>query len=127
MKKFTTFVDGRGLIGEPTKIQVTVDFYAINDTPAIMLTTVPTDDKPYSELWGTASICLHDYELPDGYLFIKDHSENEGMVQMMIDAGVISGVVKREEGTPLCKLTDAFHAYIEQRRQEDDSIPYTER
>lgn len=127
MKEFTTFIDNRGLLGEPTKVQVTVDFYAINDTPCIVLNTVPTESEPCSELWGTASVCVHDYRLPAGHICIDERADHAGMVQMMIDAGVISGEVKRVKGVPLCKVTDEFNAYIQQQRQVDESTPYTER
>lgn len=77
-----------------------------------------------SALRGKASICLHDYELPDGYIFIDERSENAGMVQLMMVAGVISGEVERVNGTPLCKMTDAFTAYIAQYEKEQDDLPY---
>lgn len=124
MKEFATFVDDRGLLGEPTKIAVTVDFYAINDTPAILLSAMPTESEPYSDPWGTASVCLHDFDLPVGCIHIDERAENEGMAKMMIDAGVVAEVIRSDDDILLCKLTDKFSAYIAQYQQEQDDLPY---
>lgn len=124
MKEFASFIDNRGLLGEPTKVAVMVDFYAINDTPCILLNTVPTESEPYSGPWGTASICLHDFDLPTGCIHIDERSENAGMAKMMMDAGVVAEVISRDEDILLCKLTDKFNAYVEQCQKEQDDEPY---
>lgn len=41
------------------------------------------------EPWLTASVALNNEELPEGCMFVKNYSENEGVVSMLFNAGVI--------------------------------------
>jgi len=58
--------------------------YYPNDRMAIMLKEVGTNEPV-----ATATVNLPDYDIPDETAFIKDYSENEGMVQSLIDADII--------------------------------------
>ena len=61
-------------------------------------------------LYAVATVNLPDEPLEDGYVFVKDYSENEGMLQALVDAGIVertdkdtvqSGYVE----VPVAKLT----------------------
>lgn len=58
-------------------------FY-LNERPAIMLREVET-----GEHIATATINIPKVRIPKNTVFIKDYSENDGMVDALIKAGVI--------------------------------------
>jgi hypothetical protein len=74
-----------------------------NGQTAIKLIDI-TDGMPFA----TATVCVEDDLVKEGEVAIKDYSENEGMLDTLIDADVIehphafiqSGWVK----IPVCKL-----------------------
>jgi hypothetical protein len=47
------------------------------------------DDSWYGQRYATASIALTEMH-PEGCAWIKDYSENEGMVDALVDGGVIA-------------------------------------
>lgn len=55
-----------------------------------------------------ATVCVPDVPIHEDQVFIKDYSENEGILQALIDAGVVSQPLEWiEQGfvrLPLCKL-----------------------
>lgn len=60
-----------------------------NNRIAIQLTQY--DEKGgYDEPIATATINLPDVHIPDGQVIVKSYSENEGMEQALLDAGIIS-------------------------------------
>jgi hypothetical protein len=75
--------------------------------PAITL----IDDKT-GEPVAVASINLQDYpehKLPPNHIHIKDYSENEGMVDALVEAGVVEeiqsfGIGRHSVKCTLCKL-----------------------
>ena len=71
------------------------------------------------EPWTTASVNMG--HCPDGCMFIKDWSENEGMVEALKEAGVITGdpVVTSPSGFVTAKayrLTDEANAEYNQQK-----------
>ena len=42
----------------------------------------------------TATVNMHEHDLPDGHVFIKTWSENEGVLDALIEAGVIEKPVR---------------------------------
>jgi hypothetical protein len=38
---------------------------------------------------GTATVCLPEWKTREGHVWIKDHSENTGMADALVQAGVI--------------------------------------
>lgn len=87
--------------------------YSALPFPALQL--ICDDGEP----WTTASVNMG--HCPDGCMFIKDWSENEGMVEALKEAGVISGdpVVTTESGFVTVKayrLTDEAIAEIQQQK-----------
>lgn len=57
--------------------------YTVNDSKAILL----IDKKDHSPV-ATATINL-DFPLKKNHVFIKDYSENAGMTEALIEAGII--------------------------------------
>ena len=60
----------------------------MNHRLAIML--IDTKD---GDLVATATVNMPDDDLDDYSIFVKDYSENEGMTQALIDAGIITNEV----------------------------------
>lgn len=82
---------------------VVLDKYTSNDRTAILLLEKETGDNI-----AVASINLPKYDLKDDEVIIKNYSENEGILEVLIEAKIISepsvmiqtGFVK----CPVCKL-----------------------
>lgn len=64
--------------------------YMTDNTPALMLTT------PEGEQIGVASVNLSEYGMTPSadHVFIKDYSENEGLMNALVEAGVIGKPVR---------------------------------
>lgn len=62
-----------------------------NGRPALELIDALTGE-PIAK--GTVN--LPDAECPDGHTFIKDYSENEGMLKALVDAGIVEDTGIRE-------------------------------
>lgn len=87
---------------------------------------------------AVATVNLPDEELAEGNVFIKDYSENEGIYDCLIDAGVIEKrirfVVSGHIIVPECKLCDEILVTTEQeiifpisRMEEINSLPKREK
>ncbi len=74
-----------------TKCRIALGRYA--DPPNLALTLITADDE-FPQPMAKASFNLKT-ELPEGYIAIKSWSENEGMADILMEAGVIGPV----EGT----------------------------
>ena len=65
-------------------------------------------DAETGEPVAVCTVNLHPVQPPDGHVFIKDWSENEGICQCLIDAGVIEHTGHFEPAgfvqADLCKL-----------------------
>lgn len=63
-------------------------------------------DKDTGEPICTPSVCLRGYGITprEGYVFIKDYSENEGMVDALVAAEVIEKPEIFHDGFPMAKL-----------------------
>lgn len=57
--------------------------YAVNDRFALQLFS------EIGELIAVATVNLPDYDLPDGCVAVKNYSENEGMWEALVKAGII--------------------------------------
>jgi hypothetical protein len=68
-----------------------------NGRPALGLID-PEDGEPYF----TVTVNLPDQEIPEGHVFVKAWSENEGLLQALIKAGVLEVI----DWTP-CGYTEA--------------------
>lgn len=77
--------------------------YRDNDRIAILL-----KDTSDSEPVATATINLPDVPLENDEVIIKDYSENEGMVECLAEAGIITSVVDWVKTgfvkAPICRL-----------------------
>lgn len=51
----------------------------------------------YGEPIATATTCLPEIELEEGYLHIKEWSENKGMTEALIKAGIIENQFQTRE------------------------------
>ena len=58
--------------------------YAANDSPCLQAYSL--DGEP----WFTATVCVPEYDLPDGHVVIKDWSENDGVLDALVNGGVVS-------------------------------------
>lgn len=78
-----------------------------NGCTAIMLVAAEDDEIP-GEPIATASVNLEDGVVGEGEIAIKDYSENEGMLEAMVDAGIVSEPLRMEASgyveIPVCKL-----------------------
>jgi hypothetical protein len=65
----------------------------------------PENDISAGEPIATATVNLVNEDIPDGYAAIKDYSENEGMLDALVKAGIVETPTKySEQGMPICKL-----------------------
>lgn len=72
----TKFFDG--------KVKVVVSKYSNKDRTAIVLVD-PEDGSPCF----TATVNLVEESLEDGYVFLKGYSENEGLPEELVKAGIV--------------------------------------
>lgn len=74
-----------------------------NGRPALVLVDAATYERQ-----ATATVNLPEVDCPAGHAFIKNYSENEGMLEALVAAGVISEPIAWIEGGyatfPLCKI-----------------------
>jgi hypothetical protein len=78
------------------------------------LDLVSTDGCP----WATCTSCLDKPPAPD-CVFIKNYTENEGMVHLLIKNGVIHPKMNSNYNNfPEFKLTDAVIALVNEARKE---------
>lgn len=56
----------------------------------------------------TATVNLPEYQIPDNYAFIKDYSENEGVLNFLVENNIVEEVVGYVPSgyvtIPLCKI-----------------------
>ena len=76
-----------------------------NGRPAILLVDA-NDESPIA----TASVNLPDINLAEGLIAIKDYAENEGMLNALMDAGIVSPPVAYIPTgfvtVPVCRLLE---------------------
>ena len=53
-------------------------------------TAIQLKEKATHQPIATATVNVPDFDLPDGLVIIKNWSENKGMTQSLIDAGIIN-------------------------------------
>lgn len=46
------------------------------------------------EEYATATVCIPGTDVPEGHVLIKDWSENEGVLQSLINAGIVGQPVR---------------------------------
>ena len=85
-------------------VECTVKFYEYdcNGRTAIKLVD-SSDGTPVL----TASVNLPDSDIPDGYVAIKDYSENEGVLEGLIKAGILRKSCYVKNGCqryPVCQI-----------------------
>jgi len=81
--------------------------YAQYDNGRTAITLIDEEDgMPFT----TASVNMPNDDCPKGHVYIKDYSENEGMVKYLQGKGVITEVVSYVNSgfvtVPLCKLKE---------------------
>ena len=75
------------LIGECTHRSIRCDVYLTkyhNEQHALQLI-----EKSTGQAWATASVCLPSAKIWEDEVFIKDYSENEGMILSLQQANII--------------------------------------
>lgn len=74
---------------------------------------MPAEDEPWKSMGVmepacTGTVNLPDYELEDGYIFVKSYSENDGLYELMLKAGHIEPAIGHVRSgfvsVPVCKL-----------------------
>lgn len=74
-----------------------------NGREALMLVDALTGERQ-----ATATVNIPEVDCPIGHVFIKNYSENEGMLEALVAAGVVSEPVAWIESQyatfPLCKV-----------------------
>lgn len=74
-----------------------------NDRVALILYDTEEDCD-----YATATTNLPDEDVPEGHAFIKDYSENEGVLDALLAAGVVDKPIRYVHsgfvGIPLCKI-----------------------
>ena len=112
----TTFYDNRKKVTElhiHQQVEVVVSRYEYGGGLAIGLKTVPSDEYPFPEMWLEVTKNLRDHPAGDDRVFVRDWSENEGIVDLLVENGIIeeTPLDKVKIGFVECKLfrlTDAF-------------------
>lgn len=82
-KKFT-----HTAFGVTTEVQIHIEWY-YNSRPCIQLMSPMEEAPEMLEPYMTASTNLPDSPCPEGEVFIKNYSENEGIVEWLVRAGVL--------------------------------------
>lgn len=70
-------------------------------------TAIELDEEATGEPMATATVNVPDYPLAPNEVVIKNYSENEGMLDVLIKAGIVSepkGNAIRGLSTPICDL-----------------------
>lgn len=88
----------------PKGCRVKFSRYGADHSPAILL------EMPNGEPAATATVCLPGSP-PDGHVWLKDWSENDGIPQALAECGVLTLVPGKYQRTgfviaPLAKLSD---------------------
>lgn len=66
-------------------------------------------DTEYEEPIAKATINLPDYPLPSAlHVAIKDYSKNEGMLDFLIESGIVYAPTSGIEGNPVCMISDTY-------------------
>jgi len=111
MKRVLTFdsyalnEDASGITVKFKNWNCILDFgnYRVNDRTAIELV-----DKVTHEPVATATVNIPEEDIEDDEVIIKDYSENEGMLDALMQAGVVSEPLRMVETgfveVPVCKL-----------------------
>lgn len=52
--------------------------------------------QAYSEdgPWAMCTVCMPEYDLAENEVIIKDYSENEGILEALVEAGIVSEPVR---------------------------------
>lgn len=81
------------------------DKYLVGDRICLQLV-----DANNGELIATATVNLPETPLEDGEVFIKDYSENEGMLDALVEAGVVEDTGRRVlsgfVSIPVCRILE---------------------
>ncbi len=75
------------------------EVYSNNGRKAIWLLDKETGEENFY-----ASVNIPDVELRENEVIIKDYSENEGVLNALISAGVVSKSIFFAKGLPVCEL-----------------------
>jgi len=71
-------------------------------------TAIALVDREDGMPFTTASVNMPDHDCPEGHIYIKNWSENEGMVEYLQGKGIIGEIVSYVNSgfvtVPLCKL-----------------------
>lgn len=82
-------------------------YYAHGNRVALCLVAGEKDECP-GEPVSTCTVNLPDEPLGEGEVFIKDYSENEGMVEFLVKEGVVEKTGREVRSgyiaVPVCKL-----------------------
>ncbi len=84
--------------------EVIVQKQAYDDNGRIALSLVDLEGAPMA----TATVNIPEVPLEDGEAFIKDYSENEGMLDFLINASIVEDTQKRVQSgfveVAICKI-----------------------
>lgn len=81
-------------------------------TALFLLSAVTDHEREIEEGEPIATITVnpHDYIVPNGFVAIKDWSENAGMLELMMEAGIATEPMQRIQSgfvqIPICKLDE---------------------
>ena len=89
-----------------------VNFKLYENLRLAILLTDPKDDSPIA----TASINLPDEELDEDAVFVKEYSENAGMVKTLQDANVITNEIVKTANSGFVTI-DAYRMSEETKKQ----------
>lgn len=78
--------------------------YSVNKSVALSL----YDEEDHCPV-AVATVCIPELKVPEGYVIIKDYSENEGMYEALVEQGVVAKAEFRAKinhnlTVPVCKL-----------------------
>lgn len=83
--------------------------FGIYPNDRVAITLIDTSDPEFEERWCTATTNIPEIELADNEVVIKNYSENTGMLEALVAAGIVRDTGKRARGghlvLPICELT----------------------
>jgi hypothetical protein len=109
----TSFLNGRfgsmnatlTAFGETTKVSIRKDKYANNQATALIASNAKTGE-PYCTL--SVNLVPYSNSIPKNQCFIKTWSENEGMLEQLVDQHIVSLTKVIDSGTGARLVTILF-------------------
>lgn len=91
-------------VGEVTFQKANCDVYVTKYARKPSIPAIVLIDQEDGMQFANATILDKEVEIPENHVFIKNYSENEGIMETLIEAGIISEPVEQAGPAHICKL-----------------------